>query len=917
MPDAVGPPLEKYKIDRQLSTGGMGTVYLATDTTLHRQVAIKVLTPEWAGDPERFQRFQWEAQVLASLNHPNIVTIYSVEEENDVHFLTMELVEGKTLAELIPSVGLRLDRIFELAIPLADALNAAHQRGIIHRDLKPGNIMVGKDGRVKILDFGLAKQRDDMLLPEDRNPGVDQPITRDGQMLGTVPYMSPEQVHGETVDHRTDIFSLGIILYEMATGHRPFQGKTWGDLASAILRDEPPSVTMLNLNLPRHLGRIIRHCLEKEPERRFQTALDLRNELEELRREVQTGEISASPEEIRNLLPSGQRQAYKRRFDGERLLAVGASAVVILFVAVMGWMRWGRTLDLPPPEPIPVSPPATAEETPRIVVLPLENLGPTEQEYFAAGITEEITSRLASVRALHVISRTTALSYDRTDKTVLRIGEELGVDYLLEGSVRWSSGSSGIQRVRVTPKLIRVADDTHIWSESYDRVLDDLIAVQSEIAEQVIDELGVALLEPEKEALATLSTDNPEAYRAYIRGLDLANRGDPDKNWKLAVQELQLAVELDPEFAQAWAELSEVHSQVYHLVIDRSEERLQKAQAAVDRALEIDPELPAAHRAKGYFYFWGHRDFEAALLAFDTAASALPNDSQLREGIAYIRRRQGRFDEAVEELSRALDLDPQSARLALELASTKTTMGRYAEAEALYDRAIALDPAQKETYRAKATNVLLWQGDLRRAREVLERMPKPLDLAGILAWYEQELREGSYQAALDRIDMLPTRVAGTATAMMPKHLLRAGVYRRMGREAEARAEYEATRAMMVRIAKLAAEDPRRRVPLAYAYAGLGNRKDALLHAGRAVELEPVARNADHGPGYLEHQAVVYMMLGMQEEAVAILERLLAMPSKLSVVLLRVDPRWDPLRQNPRFASLVETDAEVVMSAVGG
>ena len=282
MPDAVGPPLEKYKIDRQLSTGGMGTVYLAKDTTLHRQVAVKVLTPEWAGDPERFQRFQWEAQVLASLNHPNIVTIYSVEEENDVHFLTMELVEGKTLAELIPSVGLRLDRIFELAIPLADALNAAHQRGIIHRDLKPGNIMVGKDGRVKILDFGLAKQRDDMHFPEDRSPGIDQPITRDGQMLGTVPYMSPEQVHGESVDHRTDIFSLGIILYEMATGHRPFQGRTWGDLASAILRDEPPSVTMLNLNLPRHLGRIIRHCLEKEPERRFQTALDLRNELEEL-----------------------------------------------------------------------------------------------------------------------------------------------------------------------------------------------------------------------------------------------------------------------------------------------------------------------------------------------------------------------------------------------------------------------------------------------------------------------------------------------------------------------------------------------------------------------------------------------------------------------------------------------------------
>ncbi len=293
MVETAVPSLSNYEILSQLSTGGMGSVYLAEDLKLHRKVAIKALTPEWAADPDRYRRFRWEAQVLAKLNHPNIVTIYAIEEEEGAHFLIMELVEGETLDRLIPSVGMPPERVFELAIPLADALAAAHEQGIIHRDLKPGNIMVTADGRVKVLDFGLAKRYDSQATPATPVP-VRQPETQEGQMLGTIPYMSPEQLQGDSVDRRSDIFSLGIILYEMATGSRPFAGKTWGDLASSILRDRPPSVTDLNVYLPRHLGRLIRHCLRKDPKRRFQTALDLRNELEELQREMLTGEVAAS-----------------------------------------------------------------------------------------------------------------------------------------------------------------------------------------------------------------------------------------------------------------------------------------------------------------------------------------------------------------------------------------------------------------------------------------------------------------------------------------------------------------------------------------------------------------------------------------------------------------------------------------------
>lgn len=919
MADAIGPSLTKYQIVEEISSGGMGTVYLAEDTSLNRRVAIKVLTQEWSGDVERFERFQWEAQVLASLNHPNIVTIYSVEEEDGVHFLTMELVDGKTLGDVIPSVGLRLDTIFDLAIPMADALYAAHERGIIHRDLKPANIMVNTYGRVKILDFGLAKQREgfDGLASHDRfknrSPRPQQPITQDGQMLGTIPYMSPEQIQGEPVDHRSDIFSLGIILFEMATGKRPFEGKTWGDLASAILRDQPPSVTSVNMLLPRHLGRIIRHCLEKDPQRRFQTALDLRNELEELRREVQTGEISATPAEIMATqvqTPSGvvvppssvvgPTSWWRRLLDNERLLAFLATLLLMAFLAVAWSVRHERP---PPVNPPPASP--SAEATPRIVVLPLENLGPEEDSYFAAGIAEEITSRLSKVSALQVISRTTAQSYDRTGKTVEEIGRDLGVDYLLEGSVRWSGGGDGASRVRVTPQLIRVSDDTHIWSETYDKVIDDLFAVQSEIAEAVIKQLGVALQEPEWEALSLRPTQNTGAYQAYLRGLDYAGRRDPTaENWNLAVQMFERAVELDPTFAEAYAELSEVHSQVYHLIIDHTPERLVKARAAVDMALEINPELSAGHRALGYYYYWGHRDYDAALESFAMASREVPNDSQVREGIAYIRRRQGRFDDAIVELEKVLELDPTNARVTAELAQTYTVLRRYETADRYYAQASDLTPDDPISFQLRALNVVLWRGDVAASRALLEGMPKQQESTSIMAWRMQDLWERNFDSALERIDLVPLEIIGTPWAMSPKSLLRAQVYRLQGEEEQAHAEYIKAQFLLERINRMDPSDARRRMPLAQVYAGLGLQEEAIQHARKAVELAMITKDAINGPAFLEQMAEIYAMVGEEEAAIDQLEHLLSIPGSISRPMLRVDPRWDSLRENPRFIILV-------------
>ncbi|MGB5816405.1 MAG: serine/threonine-protein kinase, partial [Thermoanaerobaculia bacterium] len=319
----IGKTLSQFRITARLGAGGMGEVYLAEDTKLKRRVAIKVLPEEMATDPQRLERFQREAEAVAALNHPNIVAIHEVGEADSIHFLVMELVEGRQLGEVIPGGGLSLDKLFGYAIPLTEALAAAHDKGILHRDLKPGNVMVNEEGRVKVLDFGLAKLRERSDDQADQTHLATDSITQEGLILGTAAYMSPEQAEGKTIDHRSDIFSLGVVLYEMATGNRPFKGDTNLSLLSSILKDKPQPVSEVKTGLPRHLGRIILRCLEKDPERRFQSAKDVRNELEGLKGEVVSGEVVTGPVTAAPALTAGKRMG---------LIAAGAVAVVIAFV---------------------------------------------------------------------------------------------------------------------------------------------------------------------------------------------------------------------------------------------------------------------------------------------------------------------------------------------------------------------------------------------------------------------------------------------------------------------------------------------------------------------------------------------------------------------------------------------------------
>ncbi|HET9235279.1 MAG TPA: protein kinase, partial [Candidatus Eisenbacteria bacterium] len=372
------------------------------------------------------------------------------------------------------------------------------------------------------------------------------------------------------LDHRTDIFSLGVVLYEMATGRRPFQGDSTVSTLSAILRDSPRSVAEIRTELPPNLNRIIQRCLAKDPDRRFQTALDLRNELELLREEVR--------------------------------------------------------------KPIAI---ARSKEGPkRIVILPFENLGAADDAFFSAGITEEITSRLAAVSGLAVTSRTTAVQYNRTGKTVRQIGQDLGVDYVLEGTVRWAKKGDTV-RVRVTPQLIRVSDDSHLWADRYDRDLDDIFEVQSEIAERVVKEMGVSLLEPERQAVQARPTENMEAYEAYLRGLDYGGRTDYSSfNFETAVSMFEKAVELDPSFALAHAKLAYFHAQMHFFGYDRSEARLEKARSHAEKSLQLAPGSPEGRRAMGKYFYVGPRDYASAIREFELVLKDVPPSAEVLVDIA-------------------------------------------------------------------------------------------------------------------------------------------------------------------------------------------------------------------------------------------------------------------------------------------
>ncbi len=905
----IGQTLGHYKIVAKLGEGGMGEVYRAEDTTLKRQVALKVLPPDLVGNQERLERFQREAETLAALDHPNIVHIYTVEEADEIRFLTMQLVEGKRLLEVIPRGGMPLEKIFKVAIPLADALAAAHEKGVIHRDLKPANIMVTEEGSVKVLDFGLAKLQHETAAPQTTEAPTEA-LTGEGKILGTMPYMSPEQLEGKDLDARADIFSLGIVLYEMATGERPFQGDTSISLISSIVKDTPSSVDTVRQELPHHLARIVNRCLDKNPKRRYQSAIDVYNELDVLRREVESGVVSSGVSQPTSAEMQAARPPTKRQW-----WPVAAVAAVVLAAGIAFWMGRGEDAeqekgDAAIAESTAHGEPATLSEAyvPAIVVLPFQNRGSSDDEYFADGMTEEITTRLAGVSGLRVVSSTSAMLYKENRPPLKQIAEELGVDYVLDGSVRWARGDDG-SRVRITPQLVRTADDSQVWADSYDRVIDDVFEMQSEIASEVVAQLGVTLLEPEREELDIKPTDNLEAYQAYLRGKYGQDLPDfTEEHRRQIIDNLQQAVDLDPDFALAHAGLAHAHSFYYRLGYDLTDARRSMAKEAYDTALALDSESSQVLYETGYYHYYIEQDFDAALSKFLAAAEANPNDADILSATAYVWRRQGKFKEGIERLERAFELSPRHSQVASHIADYSQQMRAYQKAVEYFDIAIGLAPQEEWPYVQKADTHVLWTGDLDEAQRILESLPGTAEgTTPQLHWqwtYLSRLRR-DFARVLELQDEVPFDWYDNQMASFPKQLIRAEAFHFQGDSESAKAAFEAARTELEKALEERPEDYRLYGSLGIALAGLG-RKDEAIDAGRkSVEMQPVDREAYIGFFNDTATTEIYTRVGELDLAIDQLDYLLSIPSKFSVSVLRLDPRWDPLRDHPRFQALLE------------
>jgi len=649
MPLSPGTRLGTYEIVAPLGAGGMGEVYRAKDLRLGREVALKVLPADVATHPDRLARFEREARTVAGLSHPNIVVLHSVEDDGDVRFLTMELVEGQSLDQHVEPGGLPLARVLDIGIALADALTTAHEKGVVHRDLKPANVMLTREGRVKVLDFGLAK-----LAAEPAGSATEAsqaatlaaPLTSAGFVVGTVPYMAPEQVRGETVDARTDLFALGILLYELATGNRPFTGATPADVTSAILRDAPKPLTRVRADIPGDLERVVGRCLEKNPRERFQTALDVCNELRRVRQTVERGESGAPP----------------------------------------------ASRDTPPTQ---VS----------IAVLPFSDMSATkDQEYLCEGMAEEIMNALTQIAGIRVASRTSAFREGRSGDDLTAIAHALSVGHVLEGSVRTAGA-----RLRVTAQLTDVASGYQLWSERFDREALDVFAIQDEIAAGVVGAVKARLGPGSRAVHNRARAHDLEAYRSYLKGRHLRAVED----FAGALNAFQEAVRLDPAHAPSWTGLAEVTVFSAHMGVimpiaactaarkmlatakeleDESaeglhveafaaylERRWDAMESAWRRALELQPDHVLALGSFG-ISLCARQRLDEALPFFERARQADPLASFPYNLTGWGLLMCGKPEEALGHIEQALAFQKEDATAIVALCIADVALGRFDEA---------------------------------------------------------------------------------------------------------------------------------------------------------------------------------------------------------------------------------------------
>jgi serine/threonine protein kinase/Flp pilus assembly protein TadD len=861
-----------YELLEEIGRGGQGVVYRAHQKSLNRTVALKVIgLGPWTTETH-LKRFRREAEAAASLDHPSIVPIYEVGERDGQCYFSMKLVDGGQLDEVGRST-LSIRQAAELVAKVARTVHYAHEHGILHRDIKPGNILLDQNDEPHLTDFGLAR------LVE-----AESTVTATLDVLGTPSYMAPEQAAGGStkVSKATDVYGLGAVLYQLLTGHPPFAGGTTYETIKLLLETEPRQPRQLNPKIDRELSTICLKCLEKDPTRRYASALALAEDLEHW--------LKHEPIQAK---PSGfftHARKWIRRNPGTTVLVTLLVALAIgLSVTV-----WNRR----PAVVIPKS----------IAVLPFENLsGDPNNAYFGDGVQEEVLTRLATIAGLKVISRTSTQHYQRKPRNLREIAKQLGVANIVEGSVQKAA-----DQVRVNVQLINTQTDSHVWANTYDRKLTDIFAVESEIARGIAESLQTKITGPQGQALAFEPTNNSEAYDAYLRGLDLDVRSFTNiQRWD-STDSYKRAVQLDPNFAAAWARLSRAEAIRYHY--DNSETpRRDAAKRALEQTQKLQPDSPETLLALGYYQYLVLGDYEAAKTTFKRVAELLPSSSEAPYALGRLARREGHWDEGVSYFEQALALDPRNVEVLRNATYTYIALRQFTAALKLLDRVLDITPNDLNALAFKA-RIYQAQGNLQEAARLLllSGLNKQDPLTGDI-WADQMRLERKYneaiqfeQAQLTRADLDPLKKAGFLAGLAAAQLV-------AGNTAGAKVTAEQAREIYEPLYKAKPDDLSLMEQLAYPYALMGEKDLALKLAERAVMLKPRAKDAASGPTQEEELAVIQTWVGENSRAVSTLTRLLQTPywgdvyggTPLTQALLRLDPLWDPLRADPAFQKLCQ------------